>query len=290
LTHDLFKLVCVLKLLRAKVRRFNVIVKEVECKSVLNKSALADYCINPYIGCQHACRYCYAESYTRRFCKHTETWGDFVDVKINAPVILSREVKRKPKGTVYLSSLTDAYQPLERKYELTRRLLEILLQHKFPISIQTKSTLVLRDLDLIKNFHQREVGFTITTLNEDVRKSFEPMSSSVEEKILAIKELKENGVKTFVFFGPVLPYLSDRNLEQYLYQIAGAGVDYMYVDKLNLKPGLWVNLERFLQKDFPQLHGKWKDILLGRNDYYKKLKVQIGSICEELELECKFCF
>lgn len=267
-----------------------MIVKEVECKSVLNKSALADYCINAYIGCQHACKYCYAESYTRRFSKHTEAWGDFVDVKINAPSILAREVKRKSKGTVYISSLTDAYQPLERKYELTRKLLEILFKHQFPISIQTKSALVLRDLDLIRKFHEREIGFTITTLNDNIRASFEPASSSVEEKLRAIKELKENGVKTYVFFGPVLPYLSDQNLEQYLHQIASAGVDYIYVDKLNLKPGLWTNLERFLQKDFPQLHEKWKTVLLGKNDYYAKLKAQISSICKELELECKFCF
>jgi DNA repair photolyase len=267
-----------------------MLVKEVECKSVLNKSALADYCINPYVGCQHACKYCYAESYTRRFSKHTEAWGDFIDVKINAPTVLAREVKRKPKGTVYLSSLTDAYQPLERKYELTRKLLEILLKNQFPISIQTKSALVLRDLDLIRKFHEQEVGFTITTLNDNIRKSFEPTSSSVEEKLQAIKELKENDVKTYVFFGPILPYLSDQNLEQYFHQVTGAGVDYIYVDKLNLKAGLWANLERFLQKDFPQLHEKWKDILLGKNDYYGKLKVQINNICKELELECKFCF
>jgi len=267
-----------------------VIEKKVECKSVLNKSALADYCINPYIGCQHACRYCYAESYTRRFSKHAETWGNFVDIKINAPAVLAREVRRKPRGTVYLSSLTDAYQPLEQKYGLTRKLLEILLQHQFPISIQTKSALVLRDLDLIQKFHEREVGFTITTLNDDIRKSFEPASSCVEEKLLAIKELKENGVKTYVFFGPVLPYLSDQNLEQYFHQIAGASVDYVYVDKLNLKPGLWINLEKFLLKDFPKLREKWKHILLGKSDYYKNLKGQIDGLCRELKLECKFCF
>jgi len=267
-----------------------VIVKEVECKSVLNKSALADYCINPYIGCQHACKYCYAESYTRRFSKHVEAWGDFVDAKINAPVVLAREVRKKPKGTVYISSLTDAYQPLERKYELTRKLLEILLQNQFPISIQTKSALVLRDLDLIRKFHECEVGFTITTLNDNIRALFEPASSPVEEKLQAIKELKENGVQIYAFFGPILPYFSDQNLEHYFHQIAGAGVDYVYVDKLNLKPGLWASLEKFLLKDFPQIHEKWKTILLGKNDYYAKLKAQIGSMCKELELECKFCF
>jgi DNA repair photolyase len=267
-----------------------MIVKEVECKSMLNKSALADYCINPYIGCQHACRYCYAESYTKRFTKHAESWGDFVDAKINAPSILSREVKKKLKGTVYLSSLTDPYQPLEGKYKLTRRLLEILLQHQFPISIQTKSTLVLRDLDLIRQFHNREVGFTITTLNDDIRRAFEPYSSSTIEKLEALKQLKLNEVTTFVFFGPILPYLSDQTLEDYFHRIAQAGVDYVNVDKLNLKPGLWANLERFVQKDFPELHKEWKNILLGKNDYYGKLKTQIDITCKKLKLECKFCF
>jgi DNA repair photolyase len=267
-----------------------MIVKEVACKSVLNRSALADYCINPYVGCQHGCKYCYAESYTRRFSNHSEAWGNFVDVKINAPAVLTREVKKKPKGIVYISSLTDAYQPLERKYELTRKLLEILLRHQFPISIQTKSALVLRDLDLIRKFHEREVGFTITTLNDDVRKSFEPFSSTVEEKLQAIKEFKENDVKTYVFFGPLLPYLSDQNLEHYFHQIARVGVDYVLVDKLNLKPGLWGRLERFLLKDYPQLHEKWKATLLGKNDYYRRLREQVDSICKELKLECKFCF
>jgi len=272
------------------VRRLNVFVREVECKSVLNRSALADYCINPYIGCEHGCKYCYAESYTRRFTKHTEPWGDFVDIKTNAPTILAREIKRKPKGRVYISSLTDAYQPLEQKHQLTRKLLEILLQHQFPISIQTKSALVLRDLDLIQKFHEKEIGFTITTLNDDVRKRFEPASSSIEEKLHAIKQLKQKGIKTYAFFGPILPYLSDQNLEDYFHQIADAGVDYIYVDKLNLKPGLWNTLDEFVGTDFQNLHDKWKDIFLNKNNYYKDLKQKIDTICKELNLEYRFCY
>jgi DNA repair photolyase len=273
-----------------RFRRSNVLITEIECRSLLNKSALADYCINPYVGCQHACKYCYAESYTRRFTSHTEAWGQFVDVKINAPSVLAREIKRKNKGTVYISSLTDAYQPLERKYELTRKLLEILLRHQFPISIQTKSALVLRDLDLIRKFDNREVGFTITALNNEISELFEPASSSVAEKLSAIKQLKENGVRTFVFFGPILPYLSDQNLKEYLQQIVSAGADYIYVDKLNLKPGLWTSLHLLLRKDYPQLCEKWKDILLSKNDYYEKLKPQIDAASKELKIECKFCF
>src|SRR4030065_901569 len=123
------------------------------------------------------------------FISHSEAWGEFVDIKLNAPTVLAREINKKLKGTVYISSLTDAYQPLERKYELTRKLLEILLKHQFPISIQTKSALVLRDLDLIRKFNEREVGFTITTLNDQIRELFKPVSFSVEEKLQAIKQL-----------------------------------------------------------------------------------------------------
>jgi DNA repair photolyase len=266
-----------------------VIEQEIKCKSLLNKSRLEDYCINPYVGCQHACTYCYADSYTQKFSKHPESWGDFVDIKINAPTVLEREIGRKTKGTIFFSSLTDAYQPIERKYELTRRLLGIVLEHQFPLSIQTKSALVLRDLDLFRKLDRCEVGFTVTTLDDDLRRLFEPYSSSIEERISAIKKLKENGVRTFVFFGPVLPYISDQNLEHYFQRIAGAGTDYVYVDKLNPKPGLWPKLEKLLRSNFPGLCDQWQDILIGRSDYYQRLKVKADVICRDLGLECRFC-
>jgi len=267
-----------------------VFIRDVECRSVLNRSRLADYCINPYIGCEHACKYCYAESYTRRFTKHNEPWGSFVDVKTNAPTILTHEIKHKPKGTVYISSLTDPYQPLEQKYALTRKLLEILLRHQFPITIQTKSALVLRDIDLIQKFQEKEIGFTITTLDDNVRQRFEPASSTTQEKLDAIKQLKQKGIKTYAFFGPILPYLSDTNLEDYFHRITEAGVDYVYVDKLNLKPGLWNTLNQFVDTDYQHLHDKWKNIFLNKNNYYQNLKEKIDTICRRLSLECRFCY
>jgi len=268
-----------------------LIVREIECRSVLNRSALADYCINPYIGCQHGCKYCYAESYTRRFTKHKELWGSFIDVKINAPTILTHEIKKKPRGEVYISSLTDAYQPLEQKYELTRKLLEILLKHQFSITIQTKSALVLRDLDIIKKFSQRQIGFTITATDDNIRKTFEPMSSTVEQRLQALEELRANRVKTYAFFGPVLPYLSDQNLEETLHTIRDTGVDYIYVDKLNLKPGLWQTLNSFIDKEHKDLHSQWTDIFIHKNNnYYADLKPKIDSVCKQLNLEARFCY
>ncbi|MDH5448203.1 MAG: radical SAM protein [Candidatus Bathyarchaeota archaeon] len=251
---------------------------------------MADYCINPYVGCGHGCKYCYAESYTRRFTRHKELWGQFVDVKVNALQVLEKAIPRHPKGRVFLSSLTDAYQPLESKYGITREILKILLDYQFPISIQTKSSLVLRDLDLLSKFDSCEVGFTITSLDESVRKIFEPHSSPASERLDAIKKLKKKGIITYVFFGPILPLLSDRNLEEYFQTLAELKVDYVYVDKLNLKPGLWNVLEETVKMKYPQLVSEWQTVLRSKNDYYVRVRSIIQDICLEKKLECEMCF
>jgi DNA repair photolyase len=115
-----------------------MIVKEIKAKSILSKSRVYDYALNAYVGCQHRCLYCYAK-FMKRFTGHREAWGAFVDVKVNAPELLAREVKKKRKGRVWISGVCDAYQPLEKKYLLTRRCLEILVEQGWPVTIQTKS-------------------------------------------------------------------------------------------------------------------------------------------------------
>ncbi|MBM4136400.1 MAG: radical SAM protein, partial [Nitrospira sp.] len=157
-----------------------LIIREITVKSVLTKSGIpgADYCINPYIGCFHGCRYCYA-TFMKKYTNHEEPWGSFVDAKINAPEILRRQMKRAVNGTVIISSVTDAYQPVDGKYKLTRRCLEELLPYQFPVEILTKSPLVLRDMDIIKKFRDIEVGITITTDDERIRKIFEPNAPPV---------------------------------------------------------------------------------------------------------------
>jgi len=189
-----------------------------------------------------------------------------------------------------LSSLTDAYQPLESKYGITRKILKILLDFQFPISIQTKSSLVLRDLDLLSEFNSCEVGFTITSLDENVRQIFEPHSSPTSERLDALEKLKDKGIITYVFFGPILPLLSDRNLEEYFQTLVDLKVDYVYVDKLNLKPGLWNVLEETIRKKFPQLVSQWQAALGSKNDYYARVRSTIQNICAEKRLECQMCF
>jgi DNA repair photolyase len=203
-------------------------IREVRAKSILNKSKIYDYCVNPYTGCQVNCRYCYARLFMRRYSGHSEPWGAFVDVKVNAPELLRKQVVRAKRGTVWLSSVCDPYQPLEEKYRLTRQCLAILAEAGLPVNIQTKMTLVLRDLDIIERFEDVEVGMTLTTDDERIARMFEPGASSVGERIAALEKIHARGIKTFVFVGPLLP----GGPEGLISTLAGK-VDKVMVDRMN---------------------------------------------------------
>lgn len=204
-------------------------VHEIKARTVLSKSGIpgVDYCVNPYVGCAHACRYCYA-SFMKRFTGHKEPWGSFVDVKVNAPEVLARQLRRAQKGHVMLSSVTDAYQPLEARYRVTRKCLEQLLKKRFPVSILTKSPLVLRDIDLFKLFDDIEVGITISTDDEKMRKAFEPKAPPIEARIRALKKLHAEGIRTYVFIGPLLPMDPERLAEK-----IRPAAEYVYIDNMN---------------------------------------------------------
>ncbi|MFQ5975653.1 MAG: radical SAM protein [Candidatus Hydrothermarchaeales archaeon] len=258
-------------------------VQEVFCKSALSFSRLPGltYALNPYRGCRHACVYCYAPYVLRE----RRPWGDFVDVKINMPTVLSKELKKKTKGTVGISTVTDAYQPLEKKYKLTRLCLKQLLKHDFPISIQTKSCLILRDLDLIKGFSYRDVGFTITTIDDEARKLYEPFASHVKERISALEEISEAGIKIWVFIGPIMPYITDNgdDLERLIEEISKANVGEVILDKLNLKPGLDLKIKEFYSKFYPGLLAKYNSV---DREYSEKVKSDIISLCRKYGVRC----
>ena len=203
-------------------------VKEVRAKSVLNKSKIFDYCLNTYTGCQINCRYCYARLFMRRYSGHSEAWGEFVDAKINAPEVLKKQLDKAKRGTVWISSVCDPYQPAEAKYELTRRCLKELVKKQFPINIQTKSKLVLRDLDLFQELKEIEVGFTITTDDERVAKLFEPGATPVKERLKALEKIHSLGIKTFAFIGPLLPGNPEKLIEDLKEK-----VDKVFIDKMN---------------------------------------------------------
>jgi len=205
-----------------------LVVKEVIAKSILNKSKIYDYCLNPYTGCQLNCKYCYARLFIKRFTGHKEPWGQFVDVKVNAPELLKKQLVRAKPGNVWISSVTDPYQPLEAKYELTRQCLKELVERQFPVSIQTKSDLVLRDLDLFQGFEKIEVGLTATTDDEKVSKLFEPNASTIRQRLTALEKIHSKGINTFAFIGPILP----GNPEKLVKSLEGK-VDNVLIDRMN---------------------------------------------------------
>jgi DNA repair photolyase len=203
-----------------------MIVKEIEAKTILSKSQIYDYALNAYVGCQHNCSYCYAR-FMKRFTGHREPWGEFVDVKINAPELLAREVRKKKKGRVWISGVCDAYQYVEKKYMLTRKCLEILVEQGWPVTIQTKSPLVLRDIDILKRSADAEVGFTITTADEKVRRIFEPGAPAIEKRVEALGILHAQGISTFVMVAPMLPHAEG------LAEMLKGKVDHALIDKYN---------------------------------------------------------
>jgi DNA repair photolyase len=203
-------------------------VKEVKAKSILNKSKIFDYCLNPYTGCQINCAYCYARLFMRRYSGHREAWGEFVDVKVNAAEILKKQLDKAKRGTVWISSVCDPYQPLEATYALTRSCLKELARKGFPVNIQTKSKLVLRDVDLFQEFEAIEVGFTITTDDEQVATLFEPGATPVEERVRALEKIHSSGIKTFAFVGPLLPGNPEKLIES-----LEDKVDTVFIDRMN---------------------------------------------------------
>jgi DNA repair photolyase len=218
-----------------------MIVGQICAKCILSRSQVFDYTINPYVGCQHSCAYCYAR-FMKRLTGHVEPWGQFVDVKINAPDLLRKEICRKALGRVWISGVCDAYQPLEEKYELTRNCLEILTARRWPITVQTKSPLVLRDIDLLKRSDDVEVGLSVTTADDDIRRLFEPNAPPIAERVKALRQLHDEGVRTFAMIAPMLPGAEGLGAQ------LGGKVDYVLVDRMSYHYGDWVYRKHGLEQ------------------------------------------
>jgi len=258
-----------------------MIVREIECKSILTKSGIegVDYALNPYVGCEHGCVYCYA-SFMKRFTGHTEEWGTFVDVKINAAEVLARQMRRAKQGNIAFGTVTDPYQPLERKYEVTRACLEVLADCDFPVSILTKSDLVLRDLDLLRRLRDVEAGFTITALDEVVQRVFEPHSPPTSARLAALAGLAEAEIKTWAFCGPLLPFLSDdeEQIDALFEKLARAGVSYIIVDSMKLSGAIWGKVRRVLERHYPDLVEGYRHVAANRKPYHDALMARVQRL------------
>ncbi|WP_414469732.1 radical SAM protein [Methanobacterium sp. ACI-7] len=263
-------------------------VKEIEAKSILSKTRIpiADYVINPYVGCIHSCVFCYAR-FMKRFTGHGEEWGEFLDVKINAPDLIPKKATKYKDKYIFLSSVTDPYLPLERKYQLTRQIIEKLIPLKPALGILTKSDLILRDIDLIKQFKTSEIGFSFSTLDEKIRNEVEPAASPVENRINALKEIHEVGIKTYVFISPILPFLTDwkdiiENTRNY--------ADYFMFENLNVAGTVWGAVKRFLGDKHPDLVQEYKEIYSKNSIYWDVVEEEIIQYCKNESLEWKMYF
>jgi len=187
-----------------------MIVREIQAERIISatKIQLADYVINHYTGCQYSCLYCYAR-YLKRTRKRNENWGEYVDVKVNAVQLLKKELPAIKKGRVMIGSISESYQPIEKKYGLTAEILDTL--HKFGIEeivLLTRSDLILRDIELLKKFKKSTIFFTISG-KDPLIKRFENNTPSYEKRINAIISLIENSINVWTHLGPIIPYFLD---------------------------------------------------------------------------------
>lgn len=240
-------------------------LKEVTAKTILTKTTLpgCDYVINPYNGCQFACMYCYAAQIAR--WKHPgEEWGTFLDVKLNAPELLKIELEKLEKkfksknfGTIFFSSVTDPYTGMEAKYQLTRKCLEVLVDFGYEgeISVQTKSGLITKDIDILKKLKKVLVGFTVTSLDDKVSQFLEVLAPPTSVRIQAIEKLSKEGIHTYAFIGPLLPHFinTPRKINQLLDRLQNAGITEVWFEEINLKGPIKHRLFEYLKKENPAL-------------------------------------
>ncbi|MFX1276177.1 MAG: radical SAM protein [Promethearchaeota archaeon] len=264
-------------------------IQEIIAKSILTKSNIpnVDLVVNPYIGCEHGCIYCYAE-FMKRFTAHHEPWGEFLDAKINSPELV------KPRGhytnkIVMFSSVTDPYIPHERKYELTRKILYRLIPYQPSITILTKSELFMRDIELFKQFKNIEVGISISTLNDQYMKQLEPRASIPLRRFNAIKKCHDAGLKTYIFLSPIFPFITE--IEEIMEKTVDY-VDYFMFENLNVRPHNRKRIFNFIKKNKPNLLSKYKEIFDKPQDhsYWDMLSGKIYNFGKKFNVECINCF
>lgn len=263
-------------LIKSNIEEPKIIEKEIHVNDYLTKSNLpaSDYVINPYVGCPHGCKYCYA-SFMKRFTGHKEDWGTFIDIKKCDKEI---NIKKLENKNVFLSSVTDCYNKFEEKYELTRKILKQLVNANCYLSISTKSKLILRDLDLLKQIKNITVSMSINTLDEDFRKDMDN-ASSIQERLNTLKELHKNGIHTVLFMSPIFPYIT--NFKEII-EVSKEYIDEYWFENLNLRGDYKTRILFYIQDKYPEFINEYNNIYIkGNKQYWKDLSKQIKEYCED---------
>lgn len=256
------------------------IINEIETGNILSKSNLpvCEYSVNPYVGCTHACKYCYA-SFMKRFTGHTEQWGTFLDVKHWKEIKNPERYKGKE---LFIGSVTDPYNPQEEKYRRTRALLEQLKGSGALLSIATKSDLILRDLDLIKTFPNARVSWSINTLDENFRADMDN-AVSIERRLAAMKAFYLAGVRTTCFISPIFPGITDIKA---IIRRAMSQCNLIWLENLNLRGGYKNVIMEYIQEKYPHLLPLYHEIYDGKNrSYWTMLDKELKAYAAEIGLD-----
>lgn len=258
----------------------NPLIREIEVKSVITKSNLpvGDYSANPYIGCTHGCKYCYA-SFMKRFTGHEEPWGEFPDVK-HWP-----EIKRPEQYAgreIFLSSVTDPYLPQEEQYGRMRALLEQLRGSGAKLSIAAKSDLVLRDLDLISTFPEARVSWSVNTLDESFKDDMDS-AISIERRLAAMKVFHDAGVRTTCFVSPIFPGITDVKA---IIERAKGQCNLIWLENLNLRGSYKTVIMDYIREKHPKLLPLYREIYQsGSRGYWELPDAELKAYAAEIGLD-----
>jgi len=259
-----------------------MIINEIEVNSLVTKTQVpaADYVINPYIGCPHKCIYCYAE-FMKRFTHHHEDWGNFLDVKRCTRKL---NAKKYAGSRVVLSTVTDAYNPFEKKYGITREILKAFIDSDAQLSILTKSDLVLRDLDILRRLRHAEVGISLNAVDDEWRKQTESGASALAKRVDVLRVLKEEGIPCHVFVSPIFPGITDFKA---IIETCAPYTNEFHFENLNLRGAFRARVLDFISRYnsalLPLYEGiyKYKD-----KSFWENQEKEILDFCKKRKLKC----
>lgn len=254
-----------------------IIVTEKTVESYLTKSKIGQFAINPYVGCPHACKYCYA-SFMKRFTGHSESWGDFIDIKRARHTINGSQITGK---NVFMGTVTDCYNPYEAKYGITRSILEQLVGVDCYLQIATKNKLILRDLDLLKKMKHLSVALSVNTLDENFRRDMD-RASTVQERLETLRTLHENGIYTILFMSPIFIGVTDWKA---IIETSRSLVSEYWFEDLNLRGGYKSVIMQYVQGYYPDSYPLFKRIYVqGDKTPLTEMENEIIAYCHDNDI------
>lgn len=264
-----------------------------KAKRILNKYKHADYWFwnrysaHPYTGCEHACEYCYARADKYLHTDSPEDFSRIIKVKRNAAELLRKELQRVKKGII----ATGDYQPAEKRFGLSRMILEVVRDLKFPVHVIEKSDLILKDLDILKEVNERSwacVSFSFSTVNEGISRIFEPIAPSPARRLKAMKEIADAGILTGANLMPVLPFITDSPelTEEVIKEVKDHNGTFVLIGGLTLDNNVRERYFRLLKRRFPELLPHYEKLYNSEiHDYYTEISKRAGEICQKYGLK-----